>query len=138
MLSGSAALVVVPATALSAGTLVPEVVALLASLATGGAGAAAWFPVEVDDAADAEAEIAASPDAIMVTPGPAGAAADPWRRPAVVRVALLTLTVELGDEATACWAPGGAAPPAEMVMAEATVCIVLPEGFESMELSWKG
>ena len=51
VLSGSAALVVVPATALCAGTLVPAaVVALLASLATGGAGAAAWFPVdELDD-----------------------------------------------------------------------------------------
>lgn len=86
MLSGSAALVVVPATALSTGTLVPP------SLATGRGGAAAWFPVEL-----AEAE----PDATMVTPGPAGAAAVPWRRPAVVRVAVLTLTVELEDDVTA-------------------------------------
>ena len=145
VLSGSAALVVVPATALCAGTLVPAaVVALLTSLATGGAGAAAWFPVdELDDAAEAEAEAAASPDAIIVTPGPAGAAAVPWRRPAVVSVALFTLTVEVEEVETTAWAPGGAGPPATTVIApgaaaEATVCMVLPDGFALMEPSWKG
>lgn len=144
MLSGSAAALVVPATALCAGTLV---VALLASLATGGAGAAAWLPDDVEDIADVEAdaeadadvdaEIAASPDAITVTPGPAGAAAGPARRPAVVRVADLTLTVELLLDWTACWAPGGAGP-ATTVMADVMVAIVLAEGAELMEPSWKG
>lgn len=135
MLSGSAAALVVPATALCAGTLV---VALLASLATGGAGAAAWFPDDVELAADADAEIAASPDAIIVTPGPAGAAADPASRPAVVSVAELTLTVELLLLlCTACWAPGGAGP-ATTVMADAMVAIVLAEGPLLMEPSWKG
>ena len=141
MLSGSAAaLVVVPATADSAGTRVR----LLRLDSAGGAGAAAWLPpvlLEADAAvaADADAEIAASPDAIIVTPGPAGAAADPARRPAVVRVAELTLTVELLlDEATACCAPGGAGP-ATTVIADAMVCIVLAAWpLADMEPSWKG
>lgn len=135
MLSGSAAALVVPATALCAGTLV---VALLASLATGGTGAAAWFPELVELAEDADAEIAASPDAIIVTPGPAGAAAEPASRPAVVRVAELMLTAELLLLlCTACWAPGGAGP-ATTVMADAMVAIVLAEGPLLMEPSWKG
>ena len=110
---------------------------LLTLGSAGSAGAAAWLPpvlldteaeVEAEVAADADAEIAASPDAIMVTPGPAGAAADPARRPAVVRVAELMLTVELLlEEAMACWAPGGAGP-ATTVMADAMVCIVLAAG----------
>jgi hypothetical protein len=134
VLSGSAAALVVPATALCAGTLVAAL--LLTSLATGGAGAAAWFPLDVD-AADADAEIAASPDAIIVTPGPAGAAAEPASRPAVVSVAELTLTVELLLLCTTCWAPGGAGP-ATTVMADAMVAIVLAEGLLPMEPSWKG
>lgn len=147
VLSGSAALLdivvdaeVEPRTALSAGTPVLELVALalalLGSLATGAAGAAAALPAEEEEEAeDAEAEIAASPEAIIVTPGPAGAAAEPARRPAVVSVAELTCTVEVDDEeATACWAPGGAGP-ATTVMADAMVCMVLPV---LMELSWKG
>ena len=134
VLSGSAAALVVPAIALCAGTLV---VALLASLATGGAGAAAWFPEVVELAEDAEAEIAASPDAIIVTPGPAGAAAEPASRPAVVSVAELMLTVELLLLCTACWAPGGAGP-ATRVTADAMVAIVLADGPLLMEPSWKG
>lgn len=141
MLSGGvAAGVVVPVTALCAGTFVPELVELLASLATGAAGAAATLPEdEVEDAAaEAEAEIAGSPEAIMVTPGPAGAAGEPARRPAVVRVAESTLTVELlEDEATACCAPGGAGP-ATTVTADVTVCIVLLPGPGPMAPSWKG
>jgi hypothetical protein len=136
VLSGSAAALVVPASALWAGTLVAAL--LLASLATGGAGAAAWFPDDVELAVDADAEIAASPDAIIVTPGPAGAAADPASRPAVVSVAELMLTVELLLLlCTACWAPGGAGP-ATTVMADAMVAIVLAEGPLLMEPSWKG
>ena len=92
---------------------------------------------DVEDAVDAEADIAASPEAIMVTPGPAGAAAEPATRPAVVRVAELTLTVELLDEAMACCAPGGAGP-ATTVIADAMVCIVLAEGPVLMEPTWKG
>lgn len=150
VLSGSAALletvgvVEEPASALSAGTLVLSVGALLGSLAAGAGGAAAALPVDEDEAEeegaeeeaeDAEAEIAASPEAIMVTPGPAGAAAEPARRPAVVKVAELICTVELEEEeAMACWAPGGAGP-ATTVMAEAMVCMVLPV---LVEPSWKG
>ena len=145
MLSGSAALLdivvdaeVEPRTALSAGTPVLELLALalLGSLATGAAGAAAALPAEEEEEAEeAEAEIAALPEAIRVTPGPAGAAAEPARRPAVVRVAELTCTVEVDDEeATACWAPGGAGP-ATTVMADAMVCMVLPV---LVEPSWKG
>jgi hypothetical protein len=143
VLSGSAAaLVVVPATADCAGTLV----GLLTLGSAGSAGAAAWLPpvlleaeAEAEVAADADAEIAASPDATMVTPGPAGAAADPARRPAVVRVAELMLVVELLlEEAMACWAPGGAGP-ATTVMADAMVCIVLAAGpLDDIEPSWKG
>ncbi len=96
------------------------------------------MPVELEeDAADAEAEIAASPEATTVTPGPAGAAAVPARRPAVVRVAESTLTVEEEVEATACWAPGGAGP-ATTVRAEAMVCMVLAEEPEPVEPSWNG
>jgi len=138
VLSGSAAALVVPATALCAGMLV--VALLLNSLATGGAGAAAWFPDGVALAvdADAEAEMAASPDAIIVTPGPAGAAAEPASRPAVVSVAELMLMVELLLLlCTACWAPGGAGP-ATTVTADAMVAIVLAEGPLPMEPSWKG
>lgn len=127
VLSGSAAAEVVPAIALCAGTLVPEVVSLLASLASGGAGAAAALPVDDvadDTAAEADAETAASPDAIIVTPGPAGACADPTSKPAVVSVAELILTVELLDDAMACCAPGGAGP-ATTVIADAMVCMVL-------------
>jgi hypothetical protein len=145
VLSGSTAadVALVPATWLCAGTLVGSLAALDS---TGGAGAAAALPaVEEDDdaavvaddvAADADAEIAASPEAIIVTPGPAGACAVPTRRPAVVSVAELTLTVDEVVEAMACCAPGGAGP-ATTVMADAIVCIVLAE-LELMDPSWNG
>lgn len=83
--------------------------ALLVTSLAAGTGAAAALPLVdedsvdeiADEATDADAEIAASPDATIVTPGPAGACAVPASKLAVVNVAESILTVELDDEEAA-------------------------------------
>ena len=83
---------------------------------------------------EAEADTAVSPLAIMVTPGPAADVVPGPTRLAVVSVAESMLTVDEEAVVAASFKPGGTSPPAEMVMAEATVCMVLPVGAEAMEL----
>lgn len=90
-------------TAPCAGTLVLELVVLLASLAPDGGEAAAPPDDVVDDVVD---EVVSDGGAITVTLGPGGDSADPACRLPDVRVSELMLVVELLDEATACCAPG--------------------------------
>jgi hypothetical protein len=95
--------------------------------------------IDSDAPAEAEADTAASPLATMVTPGPAAVVVPGPTRPAVVSVAELMLTVDEVLVAAASDRPAGTSPPAEMVMAEATVCMVLAAGaMELMEPSMNG
>lgn len=90
----------------------------------GGAPAATWLCSPTLVVAGASAVIAPFPEATIVTPAPAAEVVDPASRPSVVKVAESIDTDVLDEEA--CCTPGGTSPPAEIVIADATVCRVFP------------